>query len=150
VEYRTQTPTGSIRALDTQQMPNKCIENRGGNYVYGNPIVVSTCGAAGQQWTVVPVGGNVVLTVDGACMDVSSSGTANGTPIQYYDCNGTSAQQWTVISGSLLRNPNSGRCLTTNHSANDGTPFILYDCGASPYQRWRLPGQNFTAIQAYL
>jgi hypothetical protein len=134
----TATPTGSIRALDTQQMPNKCIENRGGNVAYGNPIVVSTCGAAGQQWTVVPVGSNVVLTVDGACMDVSSSGTANGTAIQYYGCNGTSAQQWSVVSGTL-RNPNSGRCLTTN-SANDGTPFILYDCGASPYQRWRLPG----------
>jgi hypothetical protein len=135
----TDTPTGPIRALNTQQMPNKCIENSGGSY--GNPIVVSTCGAAGQQWTVVPVGANVVLTVDAACMTVSSSGTANGTPIQYQACNGTSAQQWTVISGSRLRNPNSGRCLTANQSVSDGTPFVLYDCGTSPYQQWRLPGQ---------
>jgi hypothetical protein len=142
----TNTPTGSIRALMTQQLPNKCIENRGGNGVYGNPIVVSTCGAPGQQWTVVPVGSNVVLTVDGACMDVTSSGTANGTPIQYFGCNGTNAQQWTVMSGGILRNPNSGRCLSTNQSGNDGTPFILYDCSASPYQRWRLPGQTLIAI----
>jgi hypothetical protein len=144
----TATPTGAIRALDTQQLPNKCIENRGGNYVYGNPIVVSTCGAAGQQWTVVPVGGNVVLTVDGACMTVSSAGTANGTPIQYDACNATSAQQWTVVSGTRLRNPTSGRCLTANNSANDGTPFILYDCGASAYQQWRLPGENSFAMAA--
>jgi hypothetical protein len=27
---------------------------------------------------------------------VTSSGTANATPVQIYDCNGTSAQQWGV------------------------------------------------------
>ncbi len=135
------TPTGSISAVS---LPNKCAENRNGK------IVVGTCGADGQEWTVVPVGGNVVLTVGGgACMDVTSSGTTNGTPIQSFRCNGTLAQQWTVISSGLLRNPNSGRCLAANDSGNDGTPFVLSDCNTrSVYQRWHLPGQTMIAVPA--
>jgi chitosanase len=30
------------------------------------------------------------------CVDVAGAGTANGTAIQLYDCNGTAAQRWTV------------------------------------------------------
>ncbi len=29
-------------------------------------------------------------------MDVAGANAANGTPVQLYDCNGTTAQQWTV------------------------------------------------------
>ena len=32
----------------------------------------------------------------GKCLDVASGGTADGTPVQLWDCNGTAAQQWAV------------------------------------------------------
>jgi hypothetical protein len=141
------TPTGHIRGIS---LSDKCIENSVDSGYYGDPLLVGSCGANDdQRWTVVPVGGNVVLTVHGnGCMDVRASGTANGTPIQHFACNGSSAQQWTVLSSGLLRNPNSGRCLSTNNSGNDGTPFVLADCDNNAYQRWRLPGQTLLAFPA--
>lgn len=34
----------------------------------------------------------------GKCMDVTSSGTADGTKVQLYECKGTGAQKWTQPS----------------------------------------------------
>ena len=53
-------------------------------------------------------------------MDVTAAGTANGTKVQLYDCNGTGAQVWQAQSNGALVNPESGRCLddpgaTTQH-----------------------------------
>ncbi|MEV6118438.1 ricin-type beta-trefoil lectin domain protein, partial [Streptomyces sp. NPDC052109] len=31
----------------------------------------------------------------GKCLDVAGANSADGTPVQLYDCNGTNAQQWT-------------------------------------------------------
>ncbi|WP_030223950.1 ricin-type beta-trefoil lectin domain protein, partial [Streptomyces sp. NRRL WC-3626] len=37
-----------------------------------------------------------ITGLGGKCVDVAGAGTANGTAVQLYDCNGTSAQNWTV------------------------------------------------------
>ncbi|WP_407648942.1 ricin-type beta-trefoil lectin domain protein, partial [Actinacidiphila epipremni] len=36
------------------------------------------------------------------CVDVAGASSANGTAVQLYDCNGTSAQTWTVAAGGAL------------------------------------------------
>ncbi|MFE1930906.1 ricin-type beta-trefoil lectin domain protein [Streptomyces sp. NPDC059474] len=51
--------------------------------------------------TSAPAHGAVAATgqitgVGGKCVDVAGANSANGTPIQLYDCNGSAAQQWTV------------------------------------------------------
>jgi hypothetical protein len=50
------------------------------------------------------------------CLDVAGGGTADGTPVRLYACNGTPAQTWvpntTSIGGpAQLVNPQSGKCL---------------------------------------
>jgi hypothetical protein len=50
------------------------------------------------------------------CLDVAGGGTADGTPVRLYACNGTPAQTWvpntTSIGGpAQLENPQSGKCL---------------------------------------
>ncbi|WP_223297656.1 ricin-type beta-trefoil lectin domain protein [Catenulispora acidiphila] len=52
-------------------------------------------GSAAQQFTVKPDGS---LGIMGKCMDVTSSGTADGTKVQLYECKGTGAQKWTQPS----------------------------------------------------
>ena len=42
-----------------------------------------------------PGGGGQITGLAGKCMDVYAANPANGTPVQLYDCNGTTAQQWT-------------------------------------------------------
>ncbi len=76
----------------------------------------------------------------GKCMDVAAAGTANGTKVQIYDCNGTGAQQWQAGSGSMLVNPASGRCLdATGPSSANGTRLQIWDCGGGANQKWTLP-----------
>ena len=40
-----------------------------------------------------------VTGYNGLCLDVRGANPANFTPVQVYTCNGTSAQQWTVVHG---------------------------------------------------
>ena len=74
------------------------------------------------------------------CLDISGGGTANGTKVQLWDCNGTGAQSWTVGANGSLVNTNSGRCLdATGPSSADGTRLQIWDCAGSANQSWTLP-----------
>ncbi|MFL6109846.1 MAG: ricin-type beta-trefoil lectin domain protein [Catenulispora sp.] len=68
------------------------------------------------------------------CLDDQSSSTANYNPVQIYGCNGTAAQQWTVVqAGSTLHV--LGKCLDiyAGGTAN-GTKVDLYDCNNTAAQ----------------
>ena len=64
----------------------------------------------------------------GLCVDVQGANSANFTPVQVYTCNGTSAQQWTVVqAGSTLHA--LGKCMDINGGGTaNGTKVDLYDC----------------------
>ncbi|MFF4037738.1 ricin-type beta-trefoil lectin domain protein [Streptomyces sp. NPDC001816] len=71
----------------------------------------------------------------GKCVDVAGANSANGTPVQLYDCNGTGAQQWTVGSDGTIRA--LGRCLdVTGNGTADGSTVQLWDCTGGPNQKW--------------
>ncbi|WP_245635332.1 RICIN domain-containing protein [Dactylosporangium aurantiacum] len=75
------------------------------------------------------------------CLDATGNGTANGTPIQLWDCNGGGAQQWVPQANGSLRNPQSGRCLDSpSGSTANGTRLQLWDCNGSGAQTFRLGG----------
>ena len=71
----------------------------------------------------------------GKCVDIAGAATANGTAIQLYDCNGTSAQSWTTgTDGSLQA---LGKCLdVTGAGTANGTTIQLWDCNGSNAQKW--------------
>ena len=64
----------------------------------------------------------------GLCVDVRGANSTNFTPVQVYTCNGTNAQQWTVVqAGSTLHA--LGKCMDINGGGTaDGTTVDLYDC----------------------
>jgi hypothetical protein len=64
----------------------------------------------------------------GLCVDVRGANTANYTPVQVYTCNGTDAQQWTVVAaGSTLQA--LGKCMDIYAGGTaDGTTVDLYTC----------------------
>ena len=73
-------------------------------------------------------------------MDVTAAGTANGTKIQLYDCNGTAAQAWTVGANGSLVNTGSGKCLdATGPSSADGTRLQIWTCAGSANQTLDAP-----------
>jgi glucosylceramidase len=69
------------------------------------------------------------------CVDVAGANSANGTAVQLYTCNGTTAQQWTVGTDGTVKA--LGKCLDIAgaNSAN-GTKVQIYDCNATAAQTW--------------
>ncbi|MFI1722450.1 ThuA domain-containing protein [Streptomyces sp. NPDC020489] len=76
-----------------------------------------------------------VKGVNGKCLDVDNAGTADGTKIQLWTCNGTSAQSWTVGTDATLRA--LGKCLDVSGGGSaDGTKIQLWTCNGTGAQRW--------------
>ena len=75
----------------------------------------------------------------GKCLDVAGAGTANGTQVQLYDCNGTGAQIWQAQSNGELVNPNSGKCLDDTGFGGAGTQLQIWSCSGGTNQAWTLP-----------
>ncbi|MET9494335.1 lectin [Streptomyces sp. NPDC006552] len=71
----------------------------------------------------------------GKCLDVAAASSANGTAVQLYDCNGTTAQQWTVGTDGTVRA--LGKCLdVTGSSTANGARLQLWDCSGAANQKW--------------
>jgi hypothetical protein len=88
-----------------------------------------------------PPSGGAITGYGGLCLDDRASDTTNFNPIQVYTCNGTPAQQWTVVeAGSTLHV--LGKCLDINGGGTaNGTKVDLYDCNNTAAQVW-IPQPN--------
>ncbi|GGI97453.1 ricin-type beta-trefoil lectin domain protein [Streptomyces brasiliensis] len=85
--------------------------------------------------------GGAIRGLAGKCVDVAGANSANGTPVQLYDCNGTAAQQWTVGADGTLRA--LGKCLdVVDNGTADRSKVQLWDCTGGPNQRWALPAAH--------
>ncbi|WP_240521759.1 glycoside hydrolase family 75 protein [Amycolatopsis vastitatis] len=82
-----------------------------------------------------------ITGIGGKCVDVAGANNANGTAVQLYDCNGTSAQQWTVGTDGTIRA--LGKCLDVASAGTaNGTPAQLWDCNGSNAQKWTANGSR--------
>ncbi|MFC4033379.1 glycoside hydrolase family 19 protein [Streptomyces polygonati] len=71
----------------------------------------------------------------GKCADVAAASNANGTAVQLYDCNGTTAQRWSNGGDGTLRA--LGKCLdVVDRSTADGAAVQLWDCSGGANQQW--------------
>ncbi|TQM79289.1 type 1 glutamine amidotransferase [Saccharothrix saharensis] len=76
-----------------------------------------------------------ITGIGGKCVDVSNSGTADGTRIQLWTCNSTAAQQWTVPGDGTLRA--LGKCLDVQGGGTaNGTVTQLWTCNGTGAQQW--------------
>jgi ricin-type beta-trefoil lectin protein len=90
---------------------------------------------ANSQYLTGSSGGAGPITgIGGRCVDVQSSNTADGTPVQLWTCNSTGAQQWTVRNGVVSA---LGRCLDVSFSGTaNGTQIQLWTCNGTGAQTW--------------
>ncbi|MFI8193285.1 ThuA domain-containing protein [Streptomyces sp. NPDC085946] len=76
-----------------------------------------------------------VKGVGGKCLDVDGGGTADGTKIQLWTCNGSAAQTWTVSGDGSLKA--LGKCLDVSGGGSaDGTRVQLWTCNGTGAQKW--------------
>jgi len=94
--------------------------------------------AEDQHWTHNP--DNSLSTI-GRCLDINGNGTANGTQVELWDCNGVGGQKWVQQADGSLKNPQSGRCLDSpsGNTAN-GTRLQIWDCNGSAAQKFSVNG----------
>ncbi|MFI7219926.1 family 16 glycoside hydrolase [Micromonospora maritima] len=79
--------------------------------------------------------GGAITGIAGKCLDVSNAGTADGTKVQLWTCNGTNAQKWSRV-GETYRA--LGKCLdVSNGGTANGTKVQLWTCNGTGSQVWR-------------
>ncbi|MEV7971174.1 ricin-type beta-trefoil lectin domain protein, partial [Sphaerisporangium sp. NPDC088356] len=58
-------------------------------------VIIWDCnGQTNQKWT-INANGSITAVGANKCLDVSNSGTANGSKVQIWTCHGGTNQQWT-------------------------------------------------------
>nr|WP_229327861.1 RICIN domain-containing protein [Streptomyces sp. UNOC14_S4] len=81
------------------------------------------------------------------CLDAQGGGTGNGTPVQLWTCNGTGAQQWAVVDGTL-RSVASGKCLDVRGAGSaNGTTVQIWNCNGSGAQQWQYSTRSTTSLR---
>jgi chitinase len=80
-------------------------------------------------------GGSRITGIGGKCIDVASASSADGTAVQLYTCNGSTAQQWTLGSDGTIKA--LGKCMdVTAASTADGVKIQLYTCNGTAAQKF--------------
>ena len=81
----------------------------------------------------------VIKGFDGNCLDVRGPSTADGTPVQMWECNGASEMTWQVV-GDEIRGF-GGKCLDVRGpSTANGTPVQMWDCNGAAEMKWQVVG----------
>jgi hypothetical protein len=121
---------------------NLCISDAGSSTNNGNKIQIWQCIAdvAEMDWTVEPDG---TLRIFGRCLVTSDAGTADGTLIVLWSCEGEASQFWTERADGTFVNKTSGTCLDDpNSSTTNGTQLVLLHCNTSPAEGWKPHGES--------
>jgi glucosylceramidase len=118
----------------------------GEHFTYSLPAATSgTFTWSGTQGSGTGGGGTgktgQITGLGGKCVDVNAASTANGTQIQLYTCNSTTAQQWTVGTDGTIRS--LGKCMDVSAAGTaNGTKVQLYDCNGTAAQAWTHNASN--------
>ncbi|MFI5494959.1 ThuA domain-containing protein [Actinoplanes sp. NPDC051859] len=76
-----------------------------------------------------------VVGLAGKCLDVAGAGTADGTKVQLWTCNGTGAQRWTITPTATFHA--LGKCLdVAGGGTANGTKVQLWTCNGTGAQTW--------------
>jgi hypothetical protein len=99
--------------------------------------------AIDQHWT---HNSDDSLSTLGRCLDIDGDGTAIGTKVEIWDCNGVGGQKWVQQSNGSLLNPQSGLCLDdpSGNTAN-GTQLQIYTCNGTSAQVFSVNGGGMIA-----
>jgi hypothetical protein len=156
-----QWPAGGLTPGNDQWLP---VRNADGTYSFYNrnsrlalddPAGSTSAGTQFEQWTPNDTNGQrftvtsrttgtspssgsgpVRSGIAGKCLDVNGGSNVNGTAVQLWDCNNTTAQVWQANSNGTLSA--LGKCLdATGLGTADGTKVELWDCNGGANQQWQ-------------
>ncbi|GAA0555005.1 hypothetical protein GCM10010172_42020 [Paractinoplanes ferrugineus] len=151
---------GSVSGLSRS---NACAEpgDSGGSWISGNQAQGVTsggsgnCSSGGTMWfqpvneilgtyglslTTSGGGGSTTSLIsdwNGKCVDVPNGNFADGVALQMWNCNGTGAQKWTFVNGTLQTS--NGKCMDVAWgSTANGAVIQIVGCSGNPAQQFVL------------
>ncbi|MGW0657136.1 RICIN domain-containing protein, partial [Streptomyces umbrinus] len=99
--------------------------------------------AAASAAAALPTGfATVMNAASGRCLDARSAASANGTVVQQYACNSSTAQQWSLTATSdgyvrINNGNNTGQVVdVADTSVADNAPVHLWAYGGGTNQQW--------------
>lgn len=149
--HKNSSATGYI--LNTSLPNGQVMDNKLGTTANGNTVQTWNQGSgvrANEQWTVTPVPGQSYDVIKYAanpsyCLDVKDYGTANGTKLQLWQCNGGVDQEWKP-SGSQLQavyaTQQTGHAMVLDDPSTtgaNGTALEIDQANGSAAQNWNVP-----------
>ncbi|WNG17813.1 M12 family metallopeptidase [Cystobacter fuscus] len=83
------------------------------------------------------------------CLDVVNGNSAQGTPTQIWECNGSASQEWFLsVHGELRSTLAPNRCLdVTDGKTTPGTRVRIWECNGSAAQKWTLSNGEVRSAQ---
>jgi glucosylceramidase len=90
----------------------------------------------------------VELAGTSSCLDMKTGGTANGTQVQLYSCNGNVDQEWKPLSGGELEAVHATTARGTTvvldvpSGHGNGTKFQIWQMNGGAPQFWAIPELN--------
>jgi hypothetical protein len=89
--FTFQPVSGGYALVDSQT--DQCLDAQGAQTTDGDPVIPAACdNGPDQDWILRPATGGdgqdyqLVLALDGKCLDATNEGTSVGTPLQQWDC----------------------------------------------------------------
>lgn len=150
---------GSVSGLSRS---NACAEpgDSGGSWISGNQAQGVTsggsgnCTSGGTMWfqpvneilgvyglSLTTSGGgganSVVSNWNNKCIDVPNSNFSDGVPVQMWGCNGTAAQKWNFVNGTLQTSNNKCLDVAWGSTAN-GAVIQIANCSGNAAQQFVL------------
>ncbi|MEV6304347.1 ricin-type beta-trefoil lectin domain protein [Actinoplanes sp. NPDC051861] len=134
-------PDGSlVTVVVNRSTANQTFSVRAGSQQFTSTLPAKTVGT--YIWKDAPAGGGgggsaLRSNASGRCIDVPAANPVDGARLQIYDCNGTTAQQWTPGADGTLRS--LGKCMDAAAAGTaNGTAVQLYTCNGTAAQRFTL------------
>jgi streptogrisin C len=80
----------------------------------------------------------IVSNMNGKCIDVPGANFVDGAQLQMWDCNGTAAQRWTFVDGTVRA---GGKCMDVAWASTaNGAAIQLANCSGNLAQRFTMTG----------
>ncbi|MDH6141677.1 hypothetical protein P3T35_003698 [Kitasatospora sp. GP30] len=122
-----------------------CLTDPSASAADGTRLVLSTCGAAGQDWR-YPYGGQPIWSsftnkTTNLCL---SGGTDSPASVSLHGCTSSPspAQNWQFVNDGTLR-VSTGSCLDAGSAGTDGSTVQLAPCSGAATQQWLLSPDGY-------
>ena len=158
---RDETVVYAQGAVSGLSRSDACAEpgDSGGSWISGNQAQGVTsggtgnCTTGGTMWfqpvneilgayglSLTTSGGSTSSLIsdwNGLCIDVPNSNFSDGVPLQMWECNGSGAQRWTFVNGTLQTSNNKCMDVAWGSTAN-GAVLQIANCSGNPAQQFVL------------